>query len=190
MIEIPPLHPVRLPQPDGVEFAHQTDIGQRLLQIRRVDLALPGLRGIEAQLHPQQGTVQLAEAIVLAQDVVRISQPRGLAELWAYGLIEPSFLPPPAICALRALTRPRVALVETRTQAKNRVTKILEDTNIKVAHVVSDVSGTSGRRTRAVLMAGERAPQTLAARDANLFGAHVSVAHSVPGEKGCRGGGP
>jgi hypothetical protein len=76
-----------------------------------------------------------------------------------------------------------VALVETRTQVKNRVTKILEATNIKVAHVVSDVSGTSGRRTRAVLMAGERAPQTLAARDANLFGAHVAVTRSVPGEK-------
>ena len=72
--------------------------------------------------------------------------------------------PPPAIRALRDLTRTRVALVETRTQAKNRVSKILEDTNIKVAHVVSDVFGASGRRRLAALLAGERDPQKLAAR--------------------------
>ena len=44
-----------------------------------------------------------------------------IAELLAHGLIRPSFVPPPAICALRDLTRTRVGLVQTRTQAKNRV---------------------------------------------------------------------
>ena len=89
---------------------------------------------------------------------------RWLAELLAHGLIEPSFIPPPVIRALRDLTRTRVALVETRTQAKNRGIKILEDTNITVAHVVSDLFGTSGRRMLAALIAGERDPQKLAAR--------------------------
>ena len=89
---------------------------------------------------------------------------RWLAELLAHGLIEPSFIPPPVIRALRDLTRTRVALVETRTQAKNRVIKILEDTNSKVAHVVSDLFGTSGRRMLAALIAGERHSQKLAAR--------------------------
>jgi hypothetical protein len=42
------------------------------------------------------------------------------------------------------------------TQAKNRVSKILEDTNIQVAHVVSDLFGTSGRRMLETLRAGER----------------------------------
>jgi transposase len=64
---------------------------------------------------------------------------------------------------LRDLTRTRVALVQTRSQSKNRVYKILEDTNIKVASVVSDLFGVSGRRMLAALIAGERDLQKLAA---------------------------
>jgi transposase len=85
-----------------------------------------------------------------------------IAELLAHGLIRPSFVPPPMIRALRDLTRTRVGLVQTRTQAKNRVQKILEDSNIKLASVASDVLGTSGRRMLEALIAGERDPQQLA----------------------------
>jgi transposase len=88
---------------------------------------------------------------------------RWIAELLAHGLIRPSFLPPPPIQALRDLTRTRVALVQSRSQAKNRVHKILEDTNIKLASVVADLFGVSGRRMLAALMAGERDPHVLAA---------------------------
>ena len=52
-----------------------------------------------------------------------------VAELLAHGLSKPSFVPPPTMRALRDLTRTRVALVQTRTPSKNRVYKILEDTN-------------------------------------------------------------
>ena len=86
-----------------------------------------------------------------------------IAELLAHGLIRPSFIPPPPIRALRDLTRTRVALVQTRSQTKNRVYKILEDTNIKVASVVTDLFGKSGRRMLAALIAGERDPKQLAA---------------------------
>ena len=86
-----------------------------------------------------------------------------LAELLAHGLVEPSFIPPPAVQALRDLTRTRVALVQTRTQVHNRLSKVLEDTTIKVAHVISDLFGTSGRRMLKALCAGERDPQKLAA---------------------------
>jgi transposase len=86
-----------------------------------------------------------------------------IAELLAHGLIRPSFVPPPAISALRDLTRTRVALVQTRTQAKNRVHKVLEDTNVKLSSVVTDLFGTSGRRMLAALIAGERDPRPLAA---------------------------
>jgi transposase len=86
-----------------------------------------------------------------------------LAELLAHGLVEPSFIPPPAIQALRDLTRTRVALVQTRTQVQNRISKLLEDTNIKVAHAMSDLFGTSGRRMLKALCAGERHPKKLAA---------------------------
>ena len=84
-----------------------------------------------------------------------------LAELLAHGLIKPSFVPPPKIRALRDLTRTRVSLVQTRTQAKKRVYKILEDTNLKLAKAVSDVFGKSARRMLDALIAGEREPRKL-----------------------------
>ena len=86
-----------------------------------------------------------------------------IAELLAHGLIRPSFVPPPTISALRDLTRTRVALVQTRTQAKNRVHKVLEDTNIKLSSVVTDLFGKSGRQMLAALIAGERDPKRLSA---------------------------
>jgi transposase len=88
---------------------------------------------------------------------------RWMAELLAHGLIRPSFIPPPPIGALRDLTRMRVALIQSRAQAKNRVINVLEDTNIKLTSVVSDLFGRSGRRMLAAFLAGERDPKTLAA---------------------------
>jgi transposase len=79
-----------------------------------------------------------------------------MAELLAHGLIQPSFVPPPAMRALRDLTRTRVSLVQTRTQAQNRVYKIVEDTHSTLASVVSDVFGKSARRMLEALVAGER----------------------------------
>jgi transposase len=54
-------------------------------------------------------------------------------------------------------------LIQSRAQAKNRVVKVLEDTNIKLASVVSDLFGRSGRRMLAALLEGECDPQKLAA---------------------------
>jgi len=50
-------------------------------------------------------------------------------------------------------------LVQTRSQSKNRVHKLLEDTNLKLGSVVSDLFGVTGRRMLAALVAGERDPQ-------------------------------
>jgi len=86
-----------------------------------------------------------------------------LAALLAHGLVEPRFIPPPAVQAWRDLTRTRVALVHTRTQGHNRLSTVLEDTTIKVAHAMSDLFGTSGRRMLQALCGGERNPHTLAA---------------------------
>jgi transposase len=85
------------------------------------------------------------------------------AALLAPGLIQPSLMPPPPIRALRDLTRPRVALVQSRPQATSRGHKMLEDTHSKLATGVSDLCGRSGRRMLAALSAGERAPRPLAA---------------------------
>jgi transposase len=82
-----------------------------------------------------------------------------IAELLAHGRIRPRFVPPPEIGALRDMTRTRVALVPTRSQSKHRVHKLLEDTNLTLGSVVSDLFGVTGRRMLAALVAGERDPQ-------------------------------
>jgi transposase len=77
-------------------------------------------------------------------------------------MIRPSFVPPPEIRWLRELTRYRVDLVEARTAEKQRVEKLLEDAQIKLSVVASDIFGVSGRQMMAALVAGERDPKVLA----------------------------
>jgi transposase len=77
-------------------------------------------------------------------------------------MIRPSFVPPPQIRWLRELTRYRVDLVEARTAEKQRVEKLLEDAQIKLSVVASDIFGVSGRQMMAALVAGERDPKVLA----------------------------
>ncbi len=77
-------------------------------------------------------------------------------------MIRPSFVPPPPIRKLRDLTRYRADLVAARTAEKNRVEKLLEDAQIKLSVVVSDIFGASGRDMLAALAAGQRNPKVLA----------------------------
>ena len=78
-------------------------------------------------------------------------------------MIRPSFVPPPPIRRLRDLTRYRIDLVASCTAEKNRVEKLLEDAQIKLSVVASDIFGVSGRDMMAALVAGERDPKVLAA---------------------------
>jgi len=77
-------------------------------------------------------------------------------------MIRPSFVPPPPIRRLRDLTRYRVALVSDRTGEKNRVEKLLEDAQIKLSVVASDIFGVSGRDMMDQMIAGQRDPKVLA----------------------------
>jgi transposase len=77
-------------------------------------------------------------------------------------MLRPSFVPPPAIRRLRDLTRYRADLVGVRTAEKNRVEKLLEDAQIKLSVVASDIFGVSGRAMLEALVAGERDPKVLA----------------------------
>jgi transposase len=77
-------------------------------------------------------------------------------------MIRPSFVPPPPIRRLRDVTRYRIDLVGVRTAEKNRVEKLLEDAQIKLSVVASDIFGTSGRDMMGALVAGERNPKVLA----------------------------
>jgi transposase len=85
-----------------------------------------------------------------------------LLDLLQHGLIRGSFIPEAPIRALRDLTRFRTSLVEERTRAVNRIQKVLEDANLKLASVASEVLGASGRAILEALIAGETDPETLA----------------------------
>lgn len=77
-------------------------------------------------------------------------------------MIRPSFIPPAPIRELRDLTRYRVDLIAARTAERSRVEKLLEDAQIKLSVVASDIFGTSGRDMMAALIAGKRDPKELA----------------------------
>jgi transposase len=85
-----------------------------------------------------------------------------LAELLQHGLLRASFIPPVAQRELRDLTRYRSTFIRERTTVVNRVQKLLEDANIKLAAVASDIMGVSGRAILAALLAGHADPHALA----------------------------
>ena len=85
-----------------------------------------------------------------------------IADLVAHGLIRASFVPPEPIQELRDLTRTRKQLVAERTQHVQRIQKVLEDANVKLASVLTDILGASGRAMLDALAAGEQDPATLA----------------------------
>jgi transposase len=85
-----------------------------------------------------------------------------IADLLAHGLIRSSFVPPAPIQALRDLTRTRRQLVGEIARHTLRIQKTLEDANLKLTQVISDILGTSGRAILTALVAGETDPQRLA----------------------------
>ena len=86
-----------------------------------------------------------------------------IADLLRHGLVRGSFVPPVAQRELRDLTRHRATLVAERARIINRLQKVLEDANLKLASVVSDIRGLSARAMLEALLAGETDPDTLAA---------------------------
>jgi transposase len=85
-----------------------------------------------------------------------------IAELLQHGLLKASFVPPRAIRRLRDLTRMRVKIRQTLASFANRIQKVLEDANIKLGSVASDVLGVSGRHMLQALVEGQQDPQQLA----------------------------
>jgi transposase len=85
-----------------------------------------------------------------------------LCKLAERQMLRPSFVPPRPIRQLRHLARYRADLVAVRTAEKQRVEKLLEDAQIKLSVVASDIFGVSGRAMLAALIAGERDPKALA----------------------------
>ena len=110
-------------------------------------------------------TVLLVNARHLKQVPGRKSDIRDcqwIAQLLQCGLLKGSFIPPRAQRDLRDLTRHRTKLVEEKTRTINRIQKVLEDANIKLASVATDVLGVSGRAMIQRLIEGETDPHKLA----------------------------
>ena len=85
-----------------------------------------------------------------------------IAELLQHGLLQPSFIPDRPQRELRELVRYRRSLVQERSREANRLAKVLEGANIKLASVATDILGASGRLMLGALAAGEQDPQVLA----------------------------
>jgi transposase len=85
-----------------------------------------------------------------------------IAQLLQHGLLNPSFVPERAQRQLRDLTRGRMQLVHQHTQVANRIQKVLEDANIKLASVASSVLGMSGRHILSAMVAGQQDAGVLA----------------------------
>lgn len=85
-----------------------------------------------------------------------------LAHLLRHAMIYTSFIPPRAIRELRDLTRRRRRLLGNATAEKNRVQKVLEDANVKLGNVLTDLFGVSGQLMLEALLAGQAQPAEIA----------------------------
>jgi transposase len=87
-----------------------------------------------------------------------------IAQLLQLGLLRGSFVPDTPLRHLRELTRQRRQLIQTKASFANRIQKVLEDGNIKLGSVATDVLGVSGRDMLRALIAGQDDPEVLAER--------------------------
>src|SRR5262245_34250017 len=98
-----------------------------------------------------------------------------IQRLHAYGLLRPSFRPPESVLALRAYHRQRQMQVRYAAGHTQHMQKALEQMNVKLTEVVSDITGLTGRRIIEAILRGERDPQVLARR----------TRHITPGDRQC-----
>lgn len=92
-----------------------------------------------------------------------------IADLLQHGLLRASFVPPSPIRELRDLTRYRASLAQEINRIANRIQKVLEDANIKLASVATDALGASGRAMLEAIVSGEQDSQRLAEMSRGLL---------------------
>jgi transposase len=85
-----------------------------------------------------------------------------IQQLHTYGLLQASFRPPEEICALRALVRHRGNLIRYRSAHIQHMQKALQQMNVQLTQVVSDITGVTGLNIIRAIVAGEHNPQVLA----------------------------
>jgi transposase len=105
-----------------------------------------------------------------------------IADLLAHGLIRGSFVPPAPVQDLRALTRTRKQLVRERASHVQRIDKILQDANLKLGSVITDIMGRSGRAILDAIVGGETDPGNLALRvDTRVKASRQTIREALQG---------
>jgi len=108
---------------------------------------------------------------------------RWLHKLHTYGLLAPSFRPPEDICRLRSLLRHRENLIRMTVKHIQHMQKSLDQMNLHLHHVISDITGVTGLRIIRALVAGERDPRTLATyRDYRIKSSEDTIAKALEGD--------
>lgn len=108
---------------------------------------------------------------------------RWLQKLHTYGLLAPSFRPPEDICQLRSLLRHRENLIRMTVKHIQHMQKSLDQMNLHLHHVISDITGVTGMRIIRAIVAGERDPRTLAQyRDYRIKSSADTIAKALEGD--------
>ena len=106
-----------------------------------------------------------------------------IAQLLQYGLLRGSFVPSPEVRQWRDLTRHRSKLMGQRTSVVNRMHKVLEDANVKLASVISDLMGVAGLRMLRAMVLGETDAEVLSQLgDAKLRASQEALRESLQGQ--------
>ena len=121
---------------------------------------MPVYEVLEGHMQVIVGNAQHIKAVPGRKTDVKDSE--WIADLVRHGLIRPSFVPPPEFRQLRAMLRYRRKLVQSRSAERNRTLKVLEQCNLKLSSVASDVFGASGLAMLKALLQGQLNPQQMA----------------------------
>jgi transposase len=111
-----------------------------------------------------------------------VSDAEWIAQLMQCGLLKASFVPSREVRHWRTLTRQRMKLIDQHTSVVNRLHKVLQQSNIKLSSVATDVLGVSGRAMIWAMIEGESDPETLAAlAKGRLKSKHEQLVESLEG---------
>src|SRR5690606_21678058 len=106
-----------------------------------------------------------------------------LQYLHSVGLLRASFRPEQQVCEVRTLLRHRERLVEDSCTYVQRMQKALNEMNLHLHHVISDITGTTGIAIIEAILRGERDPCVLAAyRDRRIKASEATIAKSLEGD--------
>jgi transposase len=112
-----------------------------------------------------------------------VSDCQWLQYLHSVGLLRGSFRPEQAVCTVRSILRHRDSLVQMASSHVQHMQKALDQMNLQLHHVISDITGVTGMTIIEAILAGERNPQTLAAlRDRRIKATVDTIAKSLVGD--------